>query len=50
MLPMKQKHSKPVAGVMAPAVRPTPLAAAIVAAAIAIPAGAILQLISLALF
>lgn len=47
---MKHNRSKPVAGVSAPAVRPTPLGAALLAAAIALPAGLLLQLIDLLWF
>ncbi|MEM6372091.1 MAG: hypothetical protein AAF727_04845 [Pseudomonadota bacterium] len=47
---MKRTHSKPVLGVLAPAVAPTPLCAALVAAAIAIPVGIVLQVLDLLLF
>ncbi|MFL4468895.1 hypothetical protein ACERZ8_03050 [Tateyamaria armeniaca] len=47
---MKQSPSKPVAGITAPAVRPTLLAAALVAGAIAVPAGALIQLVYVLFF
>ncbi|WP_217517513.1 MULTISPECIES: hypothetical protein [Roseobacter] len=44
---MKKTRFKSVAGILAPAVRPTPLGAALLAAVISVPIGAVLFLAEL---
>jgi hypothetical protein len=47
---MKKTQSKSIAGALAPAVRPTPLGAALLAAMIAMPTGILIQFVTFLFF